>query len=90
MKHIITQNTENATNNIRSNVDNTLIERGDRVMARVASGRWVERRVWSVGDAVVYLCSERLYGDLLKGASRLWPIGFPKADIRGINEATSI
>jgi hypothetical protein len=71
-------------------VESVQVGRGDKVLARVASGGWVERRVWGVSDAVVYLCSERLYADLLIGASRLWPIGFPKTDIRSINAASPL
>ena len=88
MKHRVTQNTEMSTNpkvDITPVLEGTQIGRGDVVLAKVASGKWVERRVWSVEEAVVYLCSERLYRDLLSGASRLWPIGFPRADIRNSN-----
>lgn len=92
MKHNIAQNTESTTENSESSEGEPgglAISRGDVVLAKVASGQLVQRRVWSVGDAVVYLCSERLYKDLLVGASRLWPIGFPKADVRRFTEAST-
>lgn len=57
------------------------LARGDVVMAKVASGQLVRRRVWSVSDVAVFLCSERMYSNLLIGATRLWPIGFPKSDV---------
>ena len=82
MKHIVTQNTETSIENTEKYKDGLRVARGDVVMARVASGKVVQRRVWSVSDAVVYLCSEQLYKDLLIGASRLLPIGFPKADVQ--------
>jgi hypothetical protein len=85
MKHRIAQNTENSTENTEKAAQ---VTRGDLVLAKVASGELVKRRVWSVGDAVVYLCSERLYKDLLAGSSRLWPIGFPKRDVQIANAAT--
>lgn len=82
MKIIVTQNTE-------SKSENTKLGRGALVSVKLASGAWVQRRVWSEEDAVVYLCSERLYADLLIGASRLSPIGFPKTDVRDLSEASA-
>lgn len=88
MKHRVTQKSENSTERKESFLGegkSLRVERGDVVIAKIASGQLVQRRVWSVSDAVVFLCSERLYSNLLIGASRLWPIGFPKSDVRRLN-----
>jgi hypothetical protein len=83
MRHIIAQNAENETYE-HKNVcaDGTWVpKKGVRVRARTATGEFVVRRVWAVGDRVVYLCSERQFV-LLKGGSQMVPaIGFPKRDV---------
>lgn len=82
MKHSIAQSTEKNTERDQIFSAQLKMRRGDVVLAKVASGELVRRRVWGVGNAVVFLCSERLYKDLLIGASKLWPIGFPAADVQ--------
>lgn len=77
MKRNVAQNTEIATDDAQKE-----FSRGDRVLARDYRGRELERRVWAVGDAVVYLCSEKLYANLIGGLANGWPIGFPKRDVR--------
>jgi hypothetical protein len=84
MENIVTQNTDTSISKHRKTQKNNYVKKGDAVLAKVASGEWVHRRVWSVSEDIVYLCSDRLYEDLLIGASRLWPIGFPLEDVQSV------
>lgn len=66
-------------------------QRGDKVTARTANGGLVVRRVWQIGERVVYLCTDRIYEELLRGRSLIPPIGFPWRDVFKLNcEASSI
>lgn len=76
MKRNIAQNTESATDSAQNYF------RGDVVLARDYQGRELTRRVWGVGERVVYLCSEQLYEALAGGLAVGYPIGFPKGDVR--------
>lgn len=87
MKRIVAQNTESATENA-NNFARVDFRHGDAVLARTVKGEWVERRVWSDAADVVYLCSDRLFDELSRGCSILWPIGFPKADVKPMARAT--
>jgi len=84
VERIIAQNAENATER-RDIFASSDFQRGDPVLAKTARGDWVARRVWNDAADVVYVCSERLFQDLSRGCSILWPIGFPKADIRRVS-----
>jgi len=75
MRNIIAQKTENAA-------ENRELSRGDRVKVRDYAGRLLDRRVWGVGDRVVYVCTDRLFKALEEKRERTTPIGFPKDDVR--------
>lgn len=77
MRRNIAQKTEVATDGAQR-----FFAPGDLVFARDYRGRELKRRVWAVGESVVYLCSEKLYIELIRGLSVGWPIGFPKRDVR--------
>jgi hypothetical protein len=64
--------------------------RGELVLVRTFDGTPVERRVWSVGDAVVYVANDEEFGKLAAGKPALSPIGFPKEDVfcRPANKST--
>lgn len=54
---------------------------GDYVIARAFGNVPIVRRVWSVGDSVVHICTDIRYNQLLQGKPIFPPIGFPKKDI---------
>lgn len=69
---------------------NTEIFRGSVVSIRLFDGSIVERVVWAVVDAIVYVCSYRCYEWLLAGSHAPDPIGFSFSeivDVRGIYAA---
>lgn len=55
--------------------------RGDVVLVRTFSGKAVKRRVWDVGDTVVYVTNDEQFERLVAGKHALEPIGFPKEDV---------
>ena len=55
--------------------------RGELVIVRTFGGKPVERRVWDVGEAVVYVTNEEEFQKLVAGKPALDPIGFPKEDV---------
>jgi hypothetical protein len=55
--------------------------RGDVVLVRTFSGRAVKRRVWDVGDTVVYVTNDEQFERLAAGKRAVEPIGFPKEDV---------
>jgi hypothetical protein len=83
MKHIIAQNAESATYAHKQICaeDGWVPIRGDLVTARTASGAIVLRRVWDIGERVVFLCSERQFVQVRLGSRVAPPIGFPKRDV---------
>jgi len=55
--------------------------RGDVVLVRTFSGKAVKRRVWDVGDTVVYVTNDEQFAKLVAGKRAVEPIGFPKEDV---------
>lgn len=55
--------------------------RGELVIVRTFGGKPVERRVWDVGEAVVYVTNDEEFEKLVAGKPALQPIGFPKEDV---------
>jgi hypothetical protein len=55
--------------------------RGDVVLVRTFSGKAVKRRVWDVGDTVVYVTNDEQFEKLAAGKNAVEPIGFPKEDV---------
>lgn len=55
--------------------------RGDVVLVRTFSGKAVKRRVWDVGDTVVYVTNDEQFEKLAAGKRAVEPIGFPKEDV---------
>ncbi len=51
------------------------------VIVRTFGGKPVERRVWDVGESVVYVTNEEEFNKLVAGKPALEPIGFPKEDV---------
>lgn len=80
MKNIIPQKTNNATSGF-SVTGQWIPEKGEQVKALTASGAFIIRRVWDVGERVIYLCTDRLFGELQAGARLKPAIGFPKQDV---------
>jgi len=88
MEHILAQNAENVTYEHR-NICAAMSwapQKGEIVKARTVDGSLVRRRVWDVGERVVYLCSERQFKQLELGSQLAPAIGFPKADVFKISE----
>jgi hypothetical protein len=83
MEHIVAQNAEIATYEHRNICagGTWCPQRGDLVRARTADGSVVVRRVWDVGERVIYLCSERQFAQLKLGSRTAPAIGFPKRDV---------
>lgn len=84
MRNIIAQKTNNATYSdmlFSAATGQWIPEKGEQVKALTASGDFIIRRVWEVGERVIYLCSERIYGELQMGAKLKPAIGFPKHDV---------
>lgn len=77
MTRNIAQNTEASASLAQKN-----FVRGDSVLAKDYQGRDLRRRVWAVGESVVYLCSDQTFANLAGGLAQGWPIGFPKRDVR--------
>lgn len=86
MNNILAHNTENATTEF-SAAGQWIPKKGEQVKALTASGDFIMRRVWEVGERVIYLCSDRLYGELQMGAKLKPAIGFPKHDVFKLDEA---
>ena len=63
--------------------------KGEMVKALTVSGAFVTRRVWAIGERVIYLCSDRQYGELQRGIRLKSPIGFPKQDVFKLSDAKS-
>lgn len=80
MKHILTHKTKKTTESFSATGEWTP-RKGEKVNVRTADRGYVVRRVFSVGDKVVYLCSERVYAELKTGGTLTPPIGFPKYDV---------
>lgn len=55
--------------------------RGDVVLVRTFNGKAVKRRVWDVGDSVVYVTNDEQFERLAAGKTAIEPIGFPKEDV---------
>ena len=55
--------------------------RGDVVLVRTFNGKAVKRRVWDVGDSVVYVTNDEQFERLAAGKDAIEPIGFPKEDV---------
>lgn len=55
--------------------------RGENVMARLFNGETKKLIVWDAGRRVIYLCSERVYKQLIAGIGDIPAIGFPKEDV---------
>lgn len=56
--------------------------RGEYVIVRAYRGKPLIRRVWDVGENVVYITNDQQLKLLMKGAGNaVGPIGFPKEDV---------
>lgn len=55
--------------------------RGTVVIAKDFAGAALVRRVWEVGDGLVYLSTEPEFAKLEAGNEALPPIGFPANDV---------
>jgi len=55
--------------------------RGDVVLVRTFGGKALKRRVWDVGDSVVYVTNDEQFERLSLGKRAVEPIGFPKEDV---------
>ena len=64
--------------------------RGENVIVRAFGGRPLKRRVWDVGDTVVYITDDEQFAKLSAGRHAVEPIGFPKEDVfkDTVNEST--
>jgi hypothetical protein len=63
--------------------------RGDTVIVRAFGGKALKRRVWDVGDAVVYITNDEQFERLVAGKLAVEPIGFPKEDVFRVTENES-
>lgn len=63
--------------NLKINTEN----RGKKAKVKVFSGNIVERIVWEQNNNVVYLCTNRVYKELIADGSDFRPIGFPILDV---------
>lgn len=63
--------------------------RGECVLARGFGGVVLVRRVWEVGNGLVYLSSDAEFVKLEAGQDALPPIGFPVNDVFAYNEAVA-
>lgn len=61
--------------------------RGEKVIARAFGGHPLVRRVWAVGNGVVYLASEVEFEKREAGGKALEPIGFPVGDVFAYSES---
>jgi len=55
--------------------------RGDIVIVRAFGGKALKRRVWDVGDTVVYITNDEQFERLVAGKRAVEPVGFPKEDV---------
>jgi len=60
--------------------------RGDIVMVRAYGGKALLRRVWDVGERVVYVTNDKEFDKLAAGEPAVEPIGFPKEDVFCVSE----
>jgi len=61
--------------------------RGEQVIAKAFGGVPLVRRVWDIGDGVVYLTSEVEFKKREGGGTALEPIGFSVADVFAYSES---
>ena len=55
--------------------------RGDVVLVRSFGGKALKRRVWDVGDSVVFVTNDEQFERLVAGKQAIEPVGFPKEDV---------
>lgn len=55
--------------------------RGDYVIVRAFGGKPLKRRVWGVGDSVVFVTDDEQFERLVAGKKAIEPLGFPKDDV---------
>jgi len=55
--------------------------RGEAVIVRTFGGKGLKRRVWDVGQTVVYVTDDEQFERLTAGKRAIKPIGFPKEDV---------
>ncbi len=63
--------------------------RGDTVIVRAYGGKALLRRVWDVGERVVYVTNDEEFDKLAAGKPAIEPIGFPKEDVFRVSEGQS-
>lgn len=63
--------------------------RGDTVIVRAFGGKALLRRVWDVGERVVYVTNDDEFDKLAAGQPAIEPIGFPKEDVFRVSEEHS-
>jgi hypothetical protein len=63
--------------------------RGETVIVRAFGDRPLKRKVWEVGDAVVYVTNDEEFDKLSAGIAAQEPIGFPKEDVFRDTESES-
>jgi hypothetical protein len=54
---------------------------GNRVIVKVFGGDFAVRRVWSVGQSVVYVTDDKNYDLLKESLGGVSPVGIPKEDV---------
>jgi hypothetical protein len=64
--------------------------RGDSVIVRAFGGRALKRRVWDVGESLVYITTDEEFEKLVEGKPAVEPVGFPREDIFCLTENESI
>lgn len=68
-------------------VRNTEISKGDLVEVALADGTVAERVVWKAEGDLVFVCTDKTYERLLRGADAALPIAFPLEDVRALARA---
>jgi hypothetical protein len=63
--------------------------RGDIVLVRTFGGKGLKRRVWDVGDSVVFVTNDEQFEKLVAGKRAVDPVGFPKEDVFRDTESES-
>lgn len=63
--------------------------RGDTVIVRAFGGKALLRRVWDVGERVVYVTNDEEFDKLAAGRPAIEPIGFPKEDVFRVSGGNS-